>query len=376
MKQKETIMKEIFPEVKHGIVHRTPNTVFKYNGWPSVTKDDRGVLYCTASSLRIQHVDPSGKNCMYMSFDEGETWTPPIVVNDSYMDDRDTGVVYLGDGKLLISWFSMFADDFYKWYEDVDYLHPEDKEMILAMSRVLPTLDKKDVKNGNYVKLSRDYGVTWEETVETPMSCPHGPNVMSDGTLIYLGKNQWDDGTDNYRQVAAYHSSDDGKTWEMRGIVPLPEELILDMMHEPHVVQLPNGRLLGAIRVHCRPTQPEFTVYTTFSDDGGYTWSMPVCIGVDGSPPHLLIHSSGAVICSYSRRGAVGNKSERACVSYDGGETWAEDYVIHPDVPFCDHGYPSTVELSDGSLLTVYYQAWENDNYCSVLQTKWKLNNK
>ncbi|MBE6708091.1 MAG: exo-alpha-sialidase [Ruminococcaceae bacterium] len=369
-------MKEIFPEVKHGIVHRVPNTVFRYNGWPTVCKDDRGVLYCTASGMRIQHVDPSGKNCMWLSFNEGETWTPPMIVNDSYMDDRDAGITYIGDGKLIMSWFSNYGKDHYKWYEDTDYLHPADKEMILALGRVLDTLPKEDLKDGNYVKLSKDYGVTWSDPVETPMSCPHGPNVMNDGTLIYLGKIQFDNGTQNYKAIAAYHSDDDGMTWTLRGTVPVPDDLVPDHFHEPHVIQLPNGRLLGAIRCHERPVQPSFTVYTTFSDDGGYTWSMPKCLGVDGSPPHLLLHSSGAVICSYSRRGGPTNSSERACVSYDGGETWTEDYVIHPKVPFCDHGYPATVELKDGSLLTVYYQAWDNDNFCSILQTKWSLGDK
>ena len=369
-------MKEIFPEVKHGIVHRVPNTVFRYNGWPTVCKDDRGVLYCTASGMRIQHVDPSGKNCMWLSFNEGETWTPPMIVNDSYMDDRDAGITYIGDGKLIMSWFSDYSKDHYKWYENTDYLHPADKEMILAMGRVYDTLPEEVRKNGNYVKLSRDYGVTWTDPIETPMSCPHGPNVMNDGSLIFLGKVQFDNGTQNYRAVAAYHSDDDGLTWTLRGTVPVPEDLTPDHLHEPHVIQLPNGRLLGAIRCHCRPVQPDFTVYTTFSDDGGYTWSMPQCLEVNGSPPHLMLHSSGAVICSYSRRGGPTNSSERACVSYDGGETWTEDYVIHPNVPFCDHGYPATVELKDGSLLTVYYQAWDNDNFCSILQTKWSLGDK
>ena len=104
-------MREIRPQAEQGIVWRNPKSIFKYNGWPSVCRDERGVLYATASSFRIQHVDPVGKNAMFVSFNDGKTWTRPIVVNDSYLDDRDTGVASLGDGKMIISWFSLRYDD-------------------------------------------------------------------------------------------------------------------------------------------------------------------------------------------------------------------------------------------------------------------------
>ena len=70
-------MKVIDPEKKHGIVHRYPteHNCFRYNAWPTVCKDDRGILYATASGLRLSHVDPCGKNVMWVSFNDGESWT-------------------------------------------------------------------------------------------------------------------------------------------------------------------------------------------------------------------------------------------------------------------------------------------------------------
>ena len=38
-----------------------------------------------------------------------------------------------------------------------------------------------------------------------------------------------------------------------------------------------------------------------------------------------------------------------------------------------DLGYPATVELDDGSLMTVYYQKYEDDANCSILYTRWRL---
>ena len=35
---------------------------------------------------------------------------------------------------------------------------------------------------------------------------------------------------------------------------------------------------------------------------------------------------------------------------------------------------PAGVDVQiDGTLITVYYQRYENDTYCSLLYTKWKL---
>ena len=79
------------------------------------------------------------------------------------------------------------------------------------------------------------------------------------------------------------------------------------------------------------------------------------------------------MICSYSRR-TNGIRSQRAAVSYDGGETWAEDYTIDDRLDYvCDMGYPASVELSDGSILTVYYQRWPGENPPAVLCGTWKL---
>ena len=369
-------MKEFKPEVKHGIVHRHTESLFRYNGWPTICKDKRGVLYAAASGFRLQHVDPAGKSILRISRDEGETWSLPMILNDTFLDDRDTGILAYGDGKMIMSWFTL-ADSCER-HATYEWLPDPEKAMILGMGSVLKHLTPEQTQMGSYVKMSNDYGFTWSERVRIPLTCPHGPSIMSDGSLIMLGKSLDDPEDINVpgRPIVAYKSTDDGKTWTHVGTVPKPDDLILDMMHEPHVIELPNGRLLGAIRVHCRPVQPDFTVYTTFSDDGGHTWSMPQCIGVDGSPPHLMLHSSGAVICSYARRRGDGDRSERAVISYDGGETWSEDYMLNDNVPFNDLGYPSSVELSDGSIFTIYYQCYPGDNFCSILSTKWRLNGK
>ena len=90
-----------------------------------------------------------------------------------------------------------------------------------------------------------------------------------------------------------------------------------------------------------------------------------------GSPPHLLRHSSGAVVVTYGYRQAP--FGQRARVSLDDGRTWGEELTLRDDGVSGDLGYPSSVELSDGSILTVYYQALPGGGNCALLGTVWEL---
>ena len=92
---------------------------------------------------------------------------------------------------------------------------------------------------------------------------------------------------------------------------------------------------------------------------------------MSGSPPHLLRHSSGAIVCVYGRREEP--FGERAMVSWDEGESWDTEYVLHNDGICVDLGYPASVELSDGSILTVYYQKVGEDRDTSILYSVWEL---
>ena len=92
------------------------------------------------------------------------------------------------------------------------------------------------------------------------------------------------------------------------------------------MLELPDGRLFGAIRAQGSGVPHGFSIYTTVSCDGGKTWSDLKCTDVSGSPPHLLLHSSGALICAFGRREAP--FGERAMISHDLGETWSDEYIL------------------------------------------------
>ena len=61
-------------------------------------------------------------------------------------------------------------------------------------------------------------------------------------------------------------------------------------------------------------------------------------------------------------------------ISRDGGMSWEYDYILRDDGPDGDLGYPSSVELDDGGLLTVYYQKpSSSQDQCSLLWTRWNI---
>ena len=366
-------MRTICPDTVHGIVNRITDSMFNYQAWPTVARDEKGTLYAVASGFRMRHICPFGKTVMYISRDEGKTWTPPMVINDTYLDDRDAGILYLGNGKLLITWFTRAAAYEYSAEKRARLAARLRPGALLAYDGMMDAyahLTDEETTIGSYVRVSEDYGVTWGPAVALPVTAPHGPCQCKDGTLLYLGNHHKRVGVPGDNSVQLYRSRDEGKTWEFVCKPNNNPDWLQpgEKFCEPHVLELPDGRILGAVRVEGRKP---YSIATAFSEDGGETWSEFVCTDVSGAPPHLMLHSSGALICTYGRREAP--YSQRAMVSYDLGKTWEEEYILDDRSEVTDLGYGSTVELDDGSLLSVYYQKCTGDEQCSILYTRWRL---
>jgi hypothetical protein len=307
------------------------------------------------------------------STDEGRTWSEPRVINNSPLDDRDAGLVHLGAGRLLVSWFTS---------DTREYLYPgrlsEEEEAAWRATFAPWTDELVQQRLGSWVMLSNDRGATWGDPIRVPVTAPHGPVPLQDGDLLYLGKQYgtWEERT--YGRILAARSGDGGRTWTELGTVPIAEDTHSVNYHEPHVVELPSGRLLGAIRIQAHSGKdltaagiPSPSVMLTESDDGGRTWSQARPMGFHAVPPHLLRHSGGVLILTHGhRREPCG---QRVALSHDEGRTWEHGWVLRDDGPDGDLGYPATVELADGDLFTVYYQKVPGDENCSLLWSRWRL---
>ena len=356
---------------EHGILYSRGNdTLFGYFGWPTVIKLDERRLLAGASGFRTQHIDPFGKTVLFESLNAGRSWGEPFIVNDSPVDDRDVGLLDLGDGKVLVSWFSqdtrIFAKPrpgFRKVGKKADF---SVRDQRFDITPILESWDDATVAAnvGAFLRI-RDAEGKWGRRIEAPASAPHGPVKLLDGRLFYAGTIPYKGRGDKpfFLRTVTSVSNDGGETWSEPRPLPAPPEERMDC--EPHALQLPSGRIL----VHLR-REPEFAIYQTYSDDEGLTWSEPEFLTV-GAPPHLLRHSSGVLICSYGwRRQGYG---QRVLLSYDDGKSY-ESRIIRDDGFSGDLGYPSTVELEDGTLYTVYYQKIAPDALnCSLLTSHWEL---
>lgn len=358
-----------------GYVCRNPESLFGYSAWPSVERLPDGTLIAVASGMRMSHLCFCGKTTMYISRDDGRTWLGPVIVNDTPLDDRDAGILHLGGSKLLLTWFNLETKYLPRYIGARDRLSPQQQTIFDAM-----TMNYSDALNeqyaGSFCRLSCDGGVTWGEAHRLPVTAPHGPAKLRDGRLLVLGKDFVNKEPERNGGGAIYAcaSSDEGVTWQTLAVIPIPEGTHVNNYFEPHVIEMPDGKLIGHIRyqhwAEYNKFEP-FTIFQTESTDGGNTWTEARDLGCCGSPPHLLLHSSGTLISVYGRRAKPFGES--AMFSDDGGKTWDMDYVIDTDAPSDDLGYPASAELADGSILTVYYQKPAVDEPCTIMYTRWQL---
>ena len=78
-----------------------------YVAWPTIARTTDGELFVVFSGDRDEHVCPYGKTQLIRSNDDGETWSSAETINSTPLDDRDSGIIELRSGALVMSWFTM-----------------------------------------------------------------------------------------------------------------------------------------------------------------------------------------------------------------------------------------------------------------------------
>ena len=346
-----------------------------YAGWSTVARRANGELWVTWSGGRDGHVCPMGQVRAMTSRDDGATWTYPRVLLDSPTDDRDSGVLETAKGTLLVTTFTSLA------YEDhlaksVMYMpvagkssamRPMPPEVIARWQATQKrlTADERQAELGEWVLRSTDGGLNFSARIATIVNSPHGPLQLKDGRILYLGKELW---TKNQR-IGAVESKDDGLSWNWLSEIPgRPGDDVERDYHELHAVESDDGRIVAQIR-HQGKVDKNWTLQTE-STDGGKTWTIPRAITF-GIPSQLLKLRDGRLLMTYGhRRLPFGNQAR---LSTDHGRTWSEPMIVSGDGTVSDLGYPSTVELADGTLLTVWYENMKGLDRAVLRQAKWQL---
>lgn len=242
----------------------------------------------------------------------------------------------------------------------------------------------------------------------------HAFGLAHDGAMVVLVSGEHiRTGRDIWLPALACRSTDGGKTWTRSDQIRLPEGVDY-LIPFGDIVQLPGNTLAAsfyqdrtytAVATGPRPA-PKVrtgTAYVLFSKDDGLTWGDAALLGKDDynettllrlgpdrllaaartyrdghldlmvssdegrtwknngpvtlpshHPASLLRLRDGRILLTYGVR-EKGNLAVHVRLSEDAGQTWKAPRPVVQLGAARDGGYPSTVELADGTLVTAYY---------------------
>jgi sialidase-1 len=255
---------------------------------------------------------------------------------------------------------------------------------------------------GTYVVKSRDRGRTWSEPIPVNvrplkhggcrLGCwqlPSGPVLMG---LYGRIRGYEEEGEGESTRSALMRSDDGGDNWEYYSTLAYDAASIIDY-EEPALLRLKDGRLVCTMRTHVNPSGDAKNMVVVVSEDDGFSWTPPKWTNIWGYPSEMIPLRDGRYFMIYGyRRPPYG---VRGCVSED-GITWdkANEVVVreggvpgkseserpgssrmgpesgkyrsgridwaNPGV-FQHIGYPSVVQLDDGTLVASYHEWGEGE---------------
>ena len=299
-----------------------------------------------------EHYANDGDIVMVRSKDNGKTWGEGITVSAiKDLDEREGCGIQLEDGTIIVGIYYndlYIPDGTYNWGGTVK-LEPLNRPRL-----------------GAHFITSNDNGYTWEQgnfinVDKMPFTGIEGPTdapvQMPDGSIIMGVIGYGIDGDSKNTGSVLLRSTDKAKTWEYVSTIAADPGGELKGFLEPGIVRTKTGRIIAGLRNHAN----ENAIYIAYSDDDGKTWIPPFKTEMIGHPVDLIQLSDGRIVATYGVREGVGRHTEpggiRACFSYDNGETWdvSNEVILRDDFINWDIGYPESLEMTDGKIMTVYY---------------------
>jgi len=200
---------------------------------------------------------------------------------------------------------------------------------------------------------SVDRGRTWsppraQHTTLLAWASPYGRIIAApDGSLVMAAYGMPRDAEETGRfDAVVMRSHDAGATWADESLVAAGGSELALCFAAP-------DQLIGALR------RAEGDTAIVHSRDAGRTWSAPAAVTRIAEHPADLcrLRGSGRILLTFGRRRRPLGLG--ALTSSDGGTTWDTDHevLLAGDGIGHDVGYPSTVQLDDGALVTAAYFA-------------------
>lgn len=199
-----------------------------------------------------------------------------------------------------------------------------------------------------WVCRSVDGGRTWSRS--TAITLPQGRSFVvpfgkiqhsSDGSLALMA--YWEAPGDRNALYLLF-SRDDGKSWGESTLIGT------DIYNETDLLILDQGRWLIASR-----TVPDHQLDLLASADLGHTWTLETALTLPYQHPASLLRlADGRIVLTYGIRNH-GQFAIAARLSADQGHSWGPPLVLVDLDDATDGGYPSSVQLPDGTIVTAYY---------------------
>ncbi len=287
--------------------------------FPVLCRLETGAILAVVRS-GASHVGMKGRLDCARSEDEGWTWSAPVTLADSDNDERAPALGLMADGSVVLAWrTAVYTCEGPRIVETTVYSHL------------------------NVIR-STDGGRTWSEPMQVEVSPFAGGTAyrriitLNDGRALLPFY-----GTAGARKCScALWSEDNGLTWSGPAVM-------FEGAGENAYLHLPDGDLLSLGRdrgwMHLRR-----------SGDVGKTWSEPTLFSQENKSIHpgdLVLLRDGRILATYGYR--LFPFGARARISSDGGRTWSCQVVLIHDSLNWDCGYPSSVQRSDGRVLSAQY---------------------
>lgn len=308
--------------------------------WPNLTTLNDGTRIATIFN-HPSHARMEGDVACYASTDDGRFWklvgkpTP----NDPQTNRMNVAAGASGKGELLV-----IASG---WS-----LSPGEKpDSLLNLVAVLRP----------WVSRSKDGGRTWETgksafpEAQPGMTefIPFGDILAgADGSLRVLAYAQSLDKAVN--KVSIFRSDDDGANWKWVSFISegKAETAFAGGHNETAFFHNGQGHWIAAARRWSAGQAMDLFEST----DDGKSWKMTGSLTDDNQHPgHITSLKDGRLLLTYGNRKA-GQKGVAVKISGDKGKTWEDELIVIDDLNFGqDCGYPTSVQLDNGSIMTLYY---------------------
>jgi hypothetical protein len=279
------------------------------------------------------HIGVKGRLDWVHSRDGGRSWSKPTLIVDSRWDDRNPALGQMADGTIVVGYAEASTyDEQGKWDTsagsyDLFFVTSRDSGKSWSEKK---NLYSRPIRNGS------PFGRIIHDKKGTALMAIYGEANPS-----YAGPEKLQGNAGDYSGLI--RSRDNGRTWS-------DFSQILSGHNEASLQLLPDGRLITAVRTE------DGALSITESEDDGYHWSGPRKLTKRGQhPADICLLSGGGLLVTYGNR--LQPYGVGCVVSRDKGKTWDYEHrkMLAWDSENTDCGYPSTVQLPDGTILTMYY---------------------